>query len=94
VRQRRSNYYPVVANPNEAVRDDLAVLAQSRRDVLMTCVLNDHNAVETTATIGDLDPKQQMTFEVVSKRGETDAGELMRANRDGLTHTTAWNNRL
>jgi hypothetical protein len=35
-----------------------------------------------------------MTFEIVYQHGETDAGELMRKNDDGLKHTTAWNNRL
>jgi hypothetical protein len=94
VRSRRSNFYPVVANPNEAVRDELVELAHSRGDVLMTCVLDDRDAVISTAPIGNLDPKQQMTFELVSERGETDAGELMRDNGDGLKHATAWNNRL
>jgi hypothetical protein len=94
VRSRRSNYYPVVANPNEAVRDELLELAHSRGEVLMTCVLDDGGAVISTAPIGNLDPKQQMTFEIVSERGETDAGELMRKNCDGLKHATAWNNRL
>jgi hypothetical protein len=40
------------------------------------------------------DPKQKLTFEAVSERGETDAGELMRQNGEGLKHATAWNNRL
>jgi hypothetical protein len=94
VRRRRSTLYPVVANPNQSVRDELLELANSRGDVLMTCVLDEHGAVISTTPIGNLDPKQRMTFEVVSERGETDAGELMRDNGDGLRHATAWNNRL
>ena len=94
VRNRRSNLYPVIANPNEAVRDELAELADARGAVLMTCHLDDRGTVTSTSTIGVLDPKQQLTFEVVSERGETDAGELMRDRDDGLKTATGWNNRL
>lgn len=94
VRSRRSNFYPVIANPNETVRDELAVLAESRGAVLMTCVVDDQGVVVSTAAIGSLDPKQKMTFDIVYEHGETDAGELMRKNDDGLKHSTAWNNRL
>lgn len=94
VRSRRSNYYLVVANPNEAVRDEFTELALSRREVLMTCEVNGHGVVVSKAPIGNLDPKQKITFDVVHQHGETDAGELMRENGEGLKHATAWNNRL
>ena len=47
--------------------------------------------------IGDLDPKQQLTFDLVRERGETDAVELMRehgAKEQEPVGSTAWNNRL
>jgi hypothetical protein len=96
VRQRRSNFYPVIANANEAVRDELVELTRSCGDVLMTCVLDDADVVVSTAPIGNLDPKQQTTFKLVSEHGETDAGRLMRAygEKERLKHATAWNNRL
>jgi hypothetical protein len=94
VRSRRSNFYPVIANPNEMVRDELTELTVSRGEVLMTCGVDDGGVVRSTATIGNLDPKQKITFHAVSQRGETDAGELMRQNGEGLKHATAWNNRL
>jgi hypothetical protein len=94
VRSRRSNYYVVIANPNETVRDELTELAISRGEVMMTCEVNGAGAVTSTAPVGNLDSKQKLTFDTVSKRGETDAGELMRENGDGLKHATAWNNRL
>jgi hypothetical protein len=39
---------------------------------------------------------QRRTLDLVLERGETDAGELMRAHgaEERTTHTTAWNNRL
>jgi hypothetical protein len=96
VRRKRSNLYPVITNPNEAVRDELAELVHTRGDVLMTCVLDDTGTVVSAASVGDLDPKQKITFDLVRQHGETDAGELMRVygEKEGLTHATAWNNRL
>ncbi len=43
--------------------------------------------------LGDLDPKQRVTFDLVCERGETDAAELMR-QYGGTKTQTAWNNRL
>jgi hypothetical protein len=96
VRGRRSALYPVIANPNQAIRDELAELMRSRGDVLMTCTLDAQGVVSNTMLVGTLDPKQQITFNLVREHGETDASELMRAygESEGLKHTTAWNNRL
>ena len=96
IRSRRSRLYPVIANANEEVRDELLYLLNSRRDCLMTCALSKGESVAEVALIGDLDPKQHFTFELVRKHGETDAGELMRryGEMEGIKHTTAWNNRL
>ena len=46
--------------------------------------------------IGTLDPKQQMTFELVLKFGEVDANYLMEkfGELEKTKSTTAWNNRL
>src|SRR5207248_1650663 len=96
VRGRRSTFYPVIAGANADVRDELAELMRTRGDVLMVCTLDHSGNVIKAGLIGDLDPKQRWTFDLVRKHGETDAGELMRAygEREGLKHTTAWNNRL
>lgn len=96
VRGRRSTFYPVIANANNDLRDELAELMRTRGDVLITCTLNADDGVAEIGLIGDLDPKQRITFDLVHEHGETDAGELMRAygESEGLKHTTAWNNRL
>ncbi len=96
VRKRRSKLYPVIANANEAVRDELIELARARSEVLMICSLGKDGVPGPVTQIGDLDEKQKITLELVLKKGETDAGELMRAygELEGLKHTTAWNNRL
>jgi hypothetical protein len=95
VRGRRSNFYPVVANPNADVRDEFEELVCIRGDVLMACMLDDSGNVIDATPIGQLEPKQQLTFDLVRRHGETDAGELMRKYaKSEKVHTTAWNNRL
>jgi len=96
IRGRNSLYYPVIANPNEAVRDELLELARARGDVFMTCTVAEDGTVSRISILGDLEAKQQLTFKLVQDHGETDAGELMRkyGKREKLRHATAWNNRL
>jgi hypothetical protein len=96
VRGRHSTFYPVIANANDNVRDELVELVRARGDVLVTCTLHEDGSVAEGAQIGSLDPKQRVTLELVRERGETDAGELMRTHgkSEGLAHATAWNNRL
>lgn len=96
IRGRRSLYYPVIANANESVREELVEMLRPRSGVLMACNLGGDGAVSGPAPLGELDPKQQQTFDLVRMHGETDAGALMRnyGESEGTTHATAWNNRL
>jgi hypothetical protein len=94
VRAKRSMLYPVIANANEAVREELTLLATSSGNVIMSCSLAPDGEVSDSSLIGALDPKQQLAFDLVNQRGETDASELMRDFGEGLRHATGWNNRL
>jgi hypothetical protein len=97
VRGQRSNFYPVIANANANIRDELFELVGGQRsDVLIACALSESGKVSDVSLIGDLEPVQRRTFDLVRQVGETDAGELMRAHgaTDRPTRTTAWNNRL
>ena len=94
VREHRSNFYPVIANVNEAVADEIAVLLASRRDVLMLCSLNETGEPHGARLIGELDPKQRLTFDLVQERGETNAAELYKYHTTEQVAQTAWNNRL
>jgi hypothetical protein len=96
VRQQRPSYYPVIANANDDVKDELLVLMKARREVVMTCTLGGENKVSDVALLGDLEPAQKTTFELVNEHGETDASALMEkyGEREKTTRTTAWNNRL
>lgn len=95
IRGRRSNHYLVIANAGSAVRDDLDVLARVGGLAFLACSLDAAGKVSKPGIVGQLDPKAQATFDLVCKRGETDAKELMQANsgREDVGHT-AWNNRL
>jgi len=97
VRSQRSNLYPVIANANSDICDELHELVDGQRsDVLVACSLSESGTVTNVTLIGELEPVQRRTFDLVRKLGETDAGELMRAHgaSDRTTRTTAWNNRL
>jgi hypothetical protein len=95
IRSRRSKHYLVIANACPAVRDDLEVLARAGGLVFLTCTLDAAGEVSKAGIIGTLEPKAQVTFELVCESGETDAKELMHVNagREDVGHT-AWNNRL
>lgn len=96
VRGRRSNLYPVIANANEIVADELKVLVAARGDVLMLCSLDETGAPHEPRLLGELDPKQRVTFDLVQKLTETDAAQLMReyGEREKTNFQTVWNNRL
>ena len=95
VRRRWINCYPVIANASESVIEELLVLLEPQRDVLMLSSLDEEGNPHSSRLVGALDPKQSITFDLVKKLGETDAKELMHKFKesDGVRQT-AWNNRL
>jgi hypothetical protein len=92
-RRRAPNLYPILANANALVLDEILELAYVRKDAILACCLGEQGQVLRWQRIGNLDPKQREAFDLVQKYGETDAGELMRRH-GGVQHVTAWNNRL
>ena len=94
MRRRWTHYYPVVANANESVTEELSVLL-GQRDVLMLCDLDEEGNPRSPRVLGNLEPKQRIAFDLVSQFGEADAGELMRSSKNSEdVGQTAWNNRL
>lgn len=94
IRRDRANYYPLVANANEYVIDELKILLDLRRDALMVCTLDARGTPGNARLLGELDTKQGITFDLV-QRGETDAAQLMKEHgaAEGVKQT-AFNNRL
>ena len=93
VRRRWTNYYPVVANANEEIVEELLVLLAPQRNVLMLCLLDENDNPSSPRLLGDLEPKQRITFDLVKELGEADAAKLMHCGKDSVGQT-AWNNRL
>ena len=94
VRRRWVNCYPVVANANESIEEELSVLIRPNRDVLILCCVDRNGRTRSPRLIGELEPKQRIAFDLVGELGEAGAGELKSADdTEGVTQT-AWNNRL
>ncbi|SRR5579862_1079162 len=95
IRGRHSRLYPVIANANETVSEELLEVLKSRGSAIMACKLAADGAVSEAAPLGELDPKQGITFKLVAEGGTTDAAQLMRQHgaAEGIRQT-AWNNRL
>lgn len=93
VRGRKSNFYPVVANARDVIIDDLLEVVNARGDVIMACWNDKDGVVLRWQPIGKLDPMQQLTFDLVVRKGETTASRLAESE-GGMVKITAWNNRL
>ena len=95
VRRRWTHYYPVVANANECIREEMEVLVHTTNDVVVFCELDQSEQPRAMRLVGTLEPKQQETFDVVVEFGEIGASALssLQTNTRQISHT-AWNNRL
>ena len=65
IRRRRSNFYPVIANANQVVEEELKILVTRTADVSMLCQLDENNQPQQPRLLGKLDPKQRLTFDLV-----------------------------
>lgn len=95
LRRHKSSRYVMVANANSSVVDELAELAKYTGDALLICSLDETGKSTGVRLVGQLDSKQQLTFELVNQLHEADVSEIVDAS---LTKEkigkTAWNNRL
>jgi hypothetical protein len=95
IRSRRSNFYPIIANANKVVLDELTLLLGPRGDALMICSVDEKGEPYGSRLLGALDPKQKITFDLVQQLEETNAAELYKDHEsDDIKVPTAWNNRL
>lgn len=91
-----SNFYPAVANCNQDIEDELQLLASAKKDALVTCELNENGIASKPRIIGELDPKQAITYRYVAMQQKATAGSLMAdfGETERTRTTNAWNNRL
>lgn len=89
------NLYPVVANANDVIVDELEFLLKLNGDALLVCNLDRHGEVSSSRIIGHLNEKQQLTFNAVMAAREADAATLESKYRQTeQIQITGWNNRL
>lgn len=96
-----SKFYPVVANANNSVYDEILLIANAKGDAILSCQIDMNESVSEISLIGQLDPKQKLTFDLVNElRGNelrgVDANQLMAkyGASEQTKNPTAWNNRL
>jgi len=89
------NLYPVVANANEVIVDELEFLLRLNGDALFTCIVDKHGKVKSSQVIGHLNDKQRLTFDAVLAAREADATTLQtKYKQTEQIQITGWNNRL
>ncbi|HPE48220.1 MAG TPA: hypothetical protein PLR76_07480 [Hyphomonas sp.] len=96
MRARQSAFYPVVANLNAEIRDELAVLTEALNDAIISCEISSSGVLSNVQLFGKLDPKQQITFDYIVENRVADANTLKEqlGDTDKAKNTNAWNNRL
>jgi hypothetical protein len=96
VRTRRTVFYPVVANANATIHEELVeVIRMGGGGPIMSCRVDSAGKTTAAMVLGPLPPVQHLTFDLINRIGESDAGELMRRHEErDAQGATAWNNRL
>jgi hypothetical protein len=89
-----ANVYPVAANLEPPVLEELEFFLRARNDVFWVCDLDDSERVSGARLLGDLDPAQRTTFDAVRELGAVTAPELADRFPNQSIGPTAWNNRL
>lgn len=89
------NLFPVVANVNVDIVEELRVALDGRNDAVIVCDLNKSGKITASRIVGSLDEKQRRTLEAIAKQGPVDAPTLERVyKRTEEIGATGWNNRL
>lgn len=94
VRAQSSKIYPIFANANEHIVDELKLFLISQKDAVFTCTLTGGEKASKLRLVGRLDEKQALTLEFVKQLGEVDAARLVSTRTEPGTRPNAWNNRL
>jgi autonomous glycyl radical cofactor GrcA len=94
LRGRRSNFYPIIANANDAVTEELTMLLHDHGDALLSCTTNSKGQPVNVEPIGRMEGIQQRTFELIRERGEIGAVEARDLFPEETATVTAWNNRF
>lgn len=88
------NLYPVVANANESVLEELQFYLRERSDAIWCCQVDEDGMISNPKIIGwsKLEDGQRQTLEYVKQLKRASAPMLFKEN--DAVQATGWNNRL
>ena len=86
--------YPVVANANATIEEELSVYLKDRNDAIWACSLSEDCKVTGPHILGQLDMAQRTTLQLIVEYHRISAPELAKLRPDEGVGVTAWNNRL
>jgi pimeloyl-ACP methyl ester carboxylesterase len=86
--------YPVLANANTTIEEELSVYLKDRNDAIWACSLSEDGAALSPHILGELDLSQMNTLQLISQHQPISAPELAKLRPTEGIGTTAWNNRL
>ena len=93
-RSAMGTLYPVVANINSAIEEELTDYLKERNDAVWTCSLSARHGVRESRLLGRLDVTQSVTLQLVCSHFPVSAPDLARLQPAAGIGPTAWNNRL
>jgi hypothetical protein len=93
-RNAMGTLYPVLANANAVIEDELSVYLKGRNDAIWACALGEDNSPVDPHILGELDAAQMSTLQLISEHKPISAPELAKLRPNEGIGTTAWNNRL
>lgn len=86
--------YPVVANANAIIEEELATYLRGRNDAIWACTLATDGTANKPHILGELDAGQMNTIQLIAAHHPISAPDLAKLRPDDKIGTTAWNNRL
>lgn len=86
--------YPVVANANATIEEELATYLRGRNDAIWACTLDADGTTSDPHILGELDAGQMSTIQLIAAHHPISAPDLAKLRPDDKIGTTAWNNRL
>ena len=94
-RSANTNLYPVIANANDLVVEELRTLLEDHGEAMIICQLDGQGNAANATVVGVLEEKQEITLEAVKTLKRADAQALReKFKRTEKIGITGWNNRL
>jgi hypothetical protein len=82
--------FPVVANLDEALREEFKVLLDQRREAMLGCRVDDNGVVTDAEVLGTLEPGVNATLEAVRAHGPMMPADMLKGE-PGLVASTLSN---